>query len=126
MISKRQSNVPATAALTLLFVVALSAFVVLTATDLVDQMTTSFSGDLGSAVVTGRYAHDWDENPVAYIPESKGIRSLLRPAANWDENPVAYIPESTGIRLSRKPTANWDENPVSYIPESTFSGSAGK
>ena len=42
-----------------------------------------------------QYIHEWDNNPVATIPETTmDITSQMYPR-NWDENPVATIPEST-------------------------------
>lgn len=92
----------------------------------------------------GSYSHNWDENPVAYIPEvSTGNISPLADKApsvammqqyihNWDENPVAYIPEVTVVDVAvlsreipsgetlRQYAHHWDENPVAYVPEATL------
>ena len=88
------------------------------------------------------YVHNWDDNPVAYIPETTMVDDpvlaeevptveLLRQYPhNWDDNPVAYIPETTmvddlvlaeevpTVELLRQCPHNWDDNPVATIPES--------
>ena len=45
-----------------------------------------------------RYVHNWDDNPVAYIPEAEVIRKPSRYIHNWDDIPSAYIPEAEVIR----------------------------
>ena len=53
------------------------------------------------------YVHNWDDNPVAYIPETTmvddslfvegvpTVETLRQYPHNWDDNPVATIPESS-------------------------------
>lgn len=63
------------------------------------------------------YNHNWDDNPVAYIPEAEVIEQRAGYDHNWDENPVAYIPEAEVIEQSTGYDHNWDDIPSAYIPE---------
>ncbi len=44
---------------------------------------------------SARYVSHWDDNDVAYIPESTMSEASARYVPHWDDNDVAYIPEST-------------------------------
>lgn len=61
------------------------------------------SGELGRA----RYAHNWDDNPVVYIPEATPLDAALLP------NSVATV------AIARQYPHDWDDNPVAYLPEAT-------
>ena len=63
------------------------------------------------------YAHNWDDNPNAYIPEAEAIGNNKKYAHNWDDNPNAYIPEAEIIGNNKEYAHNWDNNPNAYIPE---------
>jgi hypothetical protein len=95
-----------------------------------------------------QYVHNWDENPVAYVPEASAvdvsmfsqevptIEKLRQYPHNWDNNPVAYVPEATAVDVSmfsqevptieklRQYPHNWDNNPVAYVPEATVIGTS--
>jgi len=55
-------------------------------------------------------------DPTLLVPESTMGVKPAQYIHNWDDNPVATIPESTVGRYSH----NWDANPVATIPESTI------
>ena len=60
--------------------------------------SVSFRSDgAGEELSPQRYAHNWDDNPVAYLPEAEVIRKPSRYVHSWDDNPVAYIPEEEVI-----------------------------
>lgn len=65
---------------------------------------------------TGVYAQNWDDNPVAYLPEAEAIKKSGY-AHHWDENPAAYIPEAELLSHPGRYLHHWDDNPVAYIPE---------
>jgi hypothetical protein len=95
-----------------------------------------------------QYVHNWDENPVAYVPEASAvdvsmfsqevptIEKLRQYPHNWDNNPVAYVPEASAVDVSmfsqevptieklRQYPHNWDNNPVAYVPEATVIGTS--
>ena len=60
------------------------------------------------------------DHPSVAIPESTMRAASRGYAHNLDDNDVAYIPESTMTSPSRGYAHNWDDNDVAYIPESTM------
>jgi hypothetical protein len=126
MFARSQNRMFAIVAIALIFTAAVSFILGLNAAGLVGRLATTSPLTASSSTSSEtRYAVNWDQNPVAYIPESTARLAVGLPAADWDSNPVAYVPEST-IRLpSDARSAGWDENPVAYIPESTARLAAG-
>ena len=56
-----------------------------------------------------QYIHNWDDNPVAYIPETTTVDMSL------------FSKEIPTVEIVRQYSHNWDDNPVATIPESTMS-----
>jgi hypothetical protein len=125
MISKTRKQTPIVLALVAAAVAALSIVVGLNLNSAqLSSLETGRQIMPDSSISSGqqKYAHNWDDNPVAYLPEATMILSASRYAHNWDDNPVAYIPE-TEVNLSPgRYMHNWDKNPVAYIPEATLIG----
>jgi hypothetical protein len=71
-------------------------------------------------------------DPMLLVPEATMGEKPQQYVHNWDDNSVAYVPESTMVDISmfskevptveklRQYPHNWDDNPVSTIPESTM------
>jgi len=71
-------------------------------------------------------------DPTLLVPETTMGEKPRPYVPNWDDNPVAYVPEATGADISmfskevptveklRQYPHNWDDNSVSTIPESTM------
>lgn len=71
-------------------------------------------------------------DPMRPVPEAMMGEKLQHYVPNWDDNPVAYVPEATVVDISMRSNAvstveklrqyphNWDDYPVSIIPESTM------
>jgi len=109
--------------LTFIFLVVLAAVLFLTSslTKISELSFVSFRSDAAEKeLLPQSYVHNWDDNPVATIPETTMISRPSAYVHNWDNNPVATIPEATMISKPSAYVHNWDDNPVATIPETTM------
>ena len=102
------------ALIVLAFVALLSGFSLVA-----DGTGLSWSGfsTVDEGMSPSTYAHDWDDNPNAYLPEADVLRGSKAYSHAWDDNPFAYVPEAELLGSPDRYPHNWDDNPVATVPD---------